>query len=281
MKVVNTKYIALLFSLSAHIAIVSIPIGDVPVNLEHRTNEGFRIRFIQADTIESIRKDTGIPAIAGKEKKILKSIENDLQSHNILAATQDGIVYDVLSAKPAEHAPPVNEEGVSLAELSIMSSDAGEGAKSAGDPSEGAISLSSMNNSGMEVTGLLSSEEYGTTEQGAGSSAYGGVSAQETPLPSESGSSGFGMSIEGFINHLESIKWYPYLARRKSIEGTVLLKLRLDKYGELVGVDIKESSGHAILDDAAVSLLKRACPFRHGMEKDIAIEVPVTYALIK
>ncbi len=115
----------------------------------------------------------------------------------------------------------------------------------------------------------------GTDESVTGSSFTGYMAA------GKKGGAGSGFSIEGFMSHVESIKWYPSAARRRGIEGTVLLRLKLDKYGELIGVNVKESSGYDILDMAALSLLRKACPFKHGMEKVVDIEVPVTYALVR
>ncbi len=82
-------------------------------------------------------------------------------------------------------------------------------------------------------------------------------------------------------NRIEAIKKYPDTAKRMGIEGTVVMIIEFDKKGELINVHIKSSSGHGILDRDAMSLIKRVSPLRHGAGKDIVIELPISYYLIK
>lgn len=84
-----------------------------------------------------------------------------------------------------------------------------------------------------------------------------------------------------FINHLEPFKRYPYIARRRGIEGTVLVKVELKKEGDISGVSVIRSSGYEILDENALSLIKTAGRFKHNTGRDIVIKVPVTYILTK
>ena len=44
---------------------------------------------------------------------------------------------------------------------------------------------------------------------------------------------------------------YPDAARRSNQEGTVVLKIQIDKEGRVTAVQVDSTSGHAILDDAA------------------------------
>lgn len=83
----------------------------------------------------------------------------------------------------------------------------------------------------------------------------------------------------GFSARIESAKWYPYMARRKGIEGTVVVKVKLGRDGSLSEATVLRSSGYGILDESALSLVKKACPFRHSAGRDISIEVPITYRL--
>ena len=251
---------------------------------------------LQDKPSEKIKPAGSLPDETPMSQEIIKEAENPLpfkgRDKGGDGVFSDGAIMSLRDTKEHENVIPV-EAGIQNDSRDLDSHFRGNDVMETTFSSEMAVggstdelAIMAANDSEgvsprVEATGGSSPEEYGTTEQGADSSAYDGLSTSGTSLPSEVGSSGFGISIKGFISHIESMKWYPYIARRKGIEGTVLLKLRLDKYGELVGVDIKESSGHTILDHAAVSLLKKACPFRHGMEKDIAIEVPVTYALVK
>lgn len=87
--------------------------------------------------------------------------------------------------------------------------------------------------------------------------------------------------IQAFRERIESLKHYPYIARRKGIEGVVLILVHLDRAGELKEVVLRASSGYEILDMSAIELIKKACPFRHGYNSDLKIEIPITYKLMR
>jgi TonB family protein len=70
---------------------------------------------------------------------------------------------------------------------------------------------------------------------------------------------------------IESKKIYPLAARKSMLEGQVGLKITLLKSGQLETVEIIESSGHAILDKAAVESARKAAPFPslpEGVERE-------------
>ncbi len=54
---------------------------------------------------------------------------------------------------------------------------------------------------------------------------------------------------------------YPRAARRAGYEGIVWVRFVLDREGGLRGSELMRSSGHALLDRAALDLLRRASPF--------------------
>jgi len=83
--------------------------------------------------------------------------------------------------------------------------------------------------------------------------------------------------FEGLYKRIMAYKIYPNAARRKGLEGIVLISLILDRNGNLLEVNIKQSSGHKVLDRAALSLVKKVVPYEHNLEKDITIEIPVKY----
>ncbi|MBZ0157832.1 MAG: energy transducer TonB [Alphaproteobacteria bacterium] len=139
--------------------------------------------------------------------------------------------------------------------------------------------------------------------KGAGSAAASGAQGHSAPLPLR-GSDERGTHIPGdikagqretvggntdgvdlsalaggFSARIESAKWYPYMARRKGIEGTVVVKVKIGRDGSLSEATVLRSSGHGILDESALSLVKKVCPFRHSAGRDISIEVPITYRL--
>jgi protein TonB len=75
---------------------------------------------------------------------------------------------------------------------------------------------------------------------------------------------------------------YPAAAIARGQEGTVLLRLRIGADGRMLSVEVVRSSGHPILDGAAVNAVKRwrARPARIGGEAIESTEVlPVTFEL--
>jgi protein TonB len=54
---------------------------------------------------------------------------------------------------------------------------------------------------------------------------------------------------------------YPDQARRQKLSGTLILDVVINADGELVKIDLRQSSGHQILDDAAKRIVKLAAPY--------------------
>lgn len=66
-----------------------------------------------------------------------------------------------------------------------------------------------------------------------------------------------------WINRVERVGNlnYPDQARRKKLSGTLILDVVINSQGELVKTDLRQSSGHQILDDAAQRIVKLAAPY--------------------
>lgn len=75
---------------------------------------------------------------------------------------------------------------------------------------------------------------------------------------------------------------YPLMARRRGLEGRVVLRVRVGPEGSVRAVAVAESSRHAVLDEAAVAALKhwRFEPARRaGIPVAAAVDVPITFRL--
>lgn len=55
-------------------------------------------------------------------------------------------------------------------------------------------------------------------------------------------------------------KYYPPAARRRGVQGTVRLYMVIDRSGRVVSVSVARSSGSTVLDQAAITMIKRAAP---------------------
>jgi len=85
------------------------------------------------------------------------------------------------------------------------------------------------------------------------------------------------------LRRLQEAKRYPSQARRREIEGRVELELVIRKDGSASPGKILRSSGHDILDDAALQMVERAAPFE-SLPEELGVErlelmVPVSYTL--
>ena len=75
---------------------------------------------------------------------------------------------------------------------------------------------------------------------------------------------------------------YPAAARRRGYEGTVRVEVLVDREGKVRDLRLVESSGHPMLDRAAIGTVKgwRFEPARRGEEKvEMWVTVPVTFRL--
>jgi protein TonB len=66
-----------------------------------------------------------------------------------------------------------------------------------------------------------------------------------------------------WINRVERVGNlnYPDQARRQKLSGTLILDVAINSDGELVNIDLRQSSGHKLLDDAAQRIVKLAAPY--------------------
>lgn len=87
----------------------------------------------------------------------------------------------------------------------------------------------------------------------------------------------------GGANYLRSPQpHYPSLARQQGWEGTTVLRVEIHADGSIGVIQILQSSGHKILDDAAIEAVRAAQfqPARHnGVPVTSWVEIPVTFRL--
>lgn len=76
---------------------------------------------------------------------------------------------------------------------------------------------------------------------------------------------------------------YPRVAQRAGIQGTVLLEVRVDEQGRILSIDVLRSSGHSVLDRAAIASIESLGaldpPPRELPWDRRPIEIPIHYAL--
>jgi len=65
--------------------------------------------------------------------------------------------------------------------------------------------------------------------------------------------------IQALLEKIEQNKFYPKKARRRNIQGTVQVEMKLDQSGKIVSLQLSE--GHKILRGAAHKAIRQAVPF--------------------
>lgn len=78
---------------------------------------------------------------------------------------------------------------------------------------------------------------------------------------------------------LEAEKSYPYMARRKGLEGRVEVRAFINADGTLKAAEVEKSSGHGLLDNEALKLVTSVFPFERGSGEEFNILIPVRYSL--
>jgi periplasmic protein TonB len=78
-------------------------------------------------------------------------------------------------------------------------------------------------------------------------------------------------------------KTYPSIARERKQEGKAFLSFKLDRDGRILELAIENSSGHKILDQAAIKAIKEAAPFPIipvSLNKNYAsLKIPISFIL--
>jgi protein TonB len=81
---------------------------------------------------------------------------------------------------------------------------------------------------------------------------------------------------------IEELKQYPRIARENHWEGRVVVQAVIKADGTVGDLTVAESSGHALLDEEALAVMRKAFPLtlEHQLEKSqITILVPISYRL--
>ncbi len=106
-----------------------------------------------------------------------------------------------------------------------------------------------------------------------------GQSGDEIPESTKKIASKRDISLYALIRSaIEKAKTYPLLARKRGMEGTVLVSFRIDSKGTPQDVKIIKSSGYRILDEEVPKMLRKASPFP---ELNGKIVIPITFKLME
>lgn len=92
----------------------------------------------------------------------------------------------------------------------------------------------------------------------------------------------YGWLREMLWKRIEELKHYPRVARDNHWEGRVVVQAVIKADGTVGALSVAESSGHVVLDEEALMVMRKASPLTltHQLEKaQITILVPISYHL--
>lgn len=92
----------------------------------------------------------------------------------------------------------------------------------------------------------------------------------------------FGWVAKAIWRQVAQLKHYPHVARLNRWEGTVLIRAVIRADGSLGDLEVERSSGHAVLDEDAMELLRRASPLSLQYDlgrPQLTIRIPINYEL--
>ncbi len=72
---------------------------------------------------------------------------------------------------------------------------------------------------------------------------------------------------------------YPLMARKMGWEGTVVVKFTIDEFGNILHIEVVESSGYSLLDEYTVNLIRDISGKFPKPKGEVTIKIPVNYHL--
>ncbi len=92
----------------------------------------------------------------------------------------------------------------------------------------------------------------------------------------------YGWLRDTLWSRIEELKRYPALARTNHWEGKVVVSAVIREDGEVMEVQIAETSGRGVLDEEAMVVMRKASPLslKHPLgQRQITILIPISYRL--
>ena len=82
---------------------------------------------------------------------------------------------------------------------------------------------------------------------------------------------------------IAKFKQYPPFAKQSKQQGVVLVQVQIDGLGKLIAVNLYQSSNHELLDNQALTMVRKASPFSKPPpdieNKDINLVIPIAFNL--
>jgi len=144
-------------------------------------------------------------------------------------------------------------------------------------PSTSAGSSSGSGDGGGSGTGSGTGSGDGTGDgQGVGSGSGAGQGSGDGNV-SGTGSAPF--DTNGFWAAVNANKEYPYMAMKRRLEGTTTIVTTISSSGAITSVSIASSSGHGVLDDAAVAAAYAVGSYPNPTGATVSVTTNVSFSI--
>jgi protein TonB len=132
--------------------------------------------------------------------------------------------------------------------------------------------------------------QLGAVDQDASVQSVSGVDSEQTADKAQAAEEGLtAEELEQITEWQKSIvvriskaKRYPKTARKQGIEGDVTVRFTIDRYGAILTREVAKTSGHPVLDDAALKVFddlgKLPTPPSHLAGSEFNLMVPLRYS---
>lgn len=128
----------------------------------------------------------------------------------------------------------------------------------------------------LPTSAVPSTTEQATAPPQTASLAPSNSSPQATRKPD------YGWLAGPLLQRIETLKQYPVTARLQRLEGRVVVRIVVQENGDITSATIAKSSGHDLLDQAALETIRQASPLTlsQPLEKSsITMQIPLGYYL--
>jgi len=86
--------------------------------------------------------------------------------------------------------------------------------------------------------------------------------------------------VLAWLNHeIKKYFYYPGIARRRNLEGTVILRFQVKQTGQITNTSVAQSSGAGILDRAALASLHKLGIVTLPLGENLDLKLPIIYRL--
>jgi len=221
-------------------------------------------------------------------KPTTKPVQHQITQHQIAQVPQDVLVNETAStvlAQAVEHhednqvLEQATTEEKFLEEEQTPANEATSNDESIMSAVESLISQPATDSVVQQPTIETASETLAQVQQLSAEQ----VVASAAPFKAEPATKAdYGWLMRALQGRINELKNYPVMARMNRWEGRVVLRAVIKDDGQVLMVNVQESSGRLILDNDAMETLKKASPLKlnHPLGKpQVAILMPISYSL--